>query len=137
MININREKFYLSDVEDYIKKHSDNFQTNRRLEVVDVNSTAFNNGTGRDYEFCMPIKHPETGEELRPVRGYVGFSEMGTDRCYYAEFQDKKGVTYSYAYQFAEFNEITRKFMPAKSISQQMKEDNEARLANESAGMGM
>lgn len=123
MVNIDKDSFTVGDVEEYIKLKSSNFQTNKKLEVVNVNSTSFNNGTSRDYPFCMPIKHPETGETLRPVKGYMGLNEKGDDRCYYAEYQDKKGTTYSYTFKFEEYNEDLKKFFPKKSIREQQAED--------------
>ncbi|MBQ8424756.1 MAG: hypothetical protein IJX17_01890 [Clostridia bacterium] len=126
MANINNDRFLTFEVQDYIKSKTNNFQMNRPLEVVNVNSTAFNNGTGRDYKFCHDIFHPETGERLKPVKGYVGHDELGRDRCYYAEYQDVNGKTYSYAYQFAKYDEKTgEKVLSTKSIEQQMKEDLE------------
>ena len=123
MVNINRGSFLISEVEEYIQLKSSNFFTNKKLEVVNVDSTAFNNGTSRDYPHCMPIKHPETGEILKPVRGYMGLNERGTDRCYYAEYQDSKGRAYSYIYQFAEYNLNAGKTCPKKNIAQQLSED--------------
>lgn len=140
MINIDNGSYSLDEVESYIKSNSDNFLTNKKLEVVNVHSTNFNNGVGRDYEHCMPIKHPETGEELRPIRGYVGLDELRQDRCYYAEYQDKKGRVYSYTYKFPYFDRYAGKTIPSKTISQQLKEDLkslEEKLANENAGMEM
>jgi len=139
MVNINDTSFTVYDVQDYIKSKTNSFQMNKPLEVVNVNSLSFNNGTSRDYKHCSVIQHPETGEELRPVRGYIGFNELGSDRCYYAEFQDSKGKTYSYCFQFADYDSKTGRYYPEKSIEKQRKEDEkvlEETLANQS-GMGM
>ena len=125
MVNIDRDSFTVYDVQDYIKDKTNNFQMNRPLEVVNVNSTSFNNGTGRDYPYWKDIKHPETGEILKAVKGYMGHDELGRDRCYYAEFQDSKGKTYSYSYQFAAYRD-GRQIMPTKSIKQKMAEDLKA-----------
>ena len=140
MINIDRGSFSLEDVEEYIKMNSDNPFTRMKLEVVNVHSTAFNNGTGRDYQHCSVIKHPETGEDLRPIRGYIGFDESRQDRCYYAEYQDDKGRTYSYTFKFPYFDKGTRTMVPKKTISKQLSEDKKAledKLANENPGMGL
>lgn len=124
MVNIDKDKFSVFDMEDYIKENTNNFQMTRPLQVVNVHSTEFNNGTGRDYEFCHDIFHPETGEKLKPVRGYVGHDQFGNDMCFYAEFQDNKGQTYSYTYQFAKYDlETGRKILDTKSIKAKMVED--------------
>lgn len=122
MSNIDKFGYSVYDVQDYIKSNTDNFQMNKPLEVVNVNSTSFNNGTSRDYPFWQDILNPETGEKLRAVKGYVGHDELGRDRCYYAEFADKNGKTYSYTYQFAMYKDGV-KLLDTKSIKSKMAED--------------
>lgn len=124
MININECRYSVDQVMDYIRSSSDNYNVRSNLEVVDVNSTSFNNGTSIDYPYCHNIKHPETGEILTPVRGYMGLNEKRTDRCYYAEYCDSKGNIYSYHYQFAVYDADGRQMLPAKDIATQQHEDD-------------
>ena len=140
MVNIDRTSYLVSEVEEYIEMNTNSPYAKRKLEVVNVNSTSFNNGTGRDYQFGHTIKHPETGETLKPVKGYVGLNESGQDRCYYAEYQDSKGVIYSYTFKFPCFDRESKTSTPKKTISQQLSEDAktlEEKLAKDNPEMGM
>lgn len=126
MSNINKCRYSVNEVSDYLRSSSQNFYVRRDLEVVNVNSSAFNNGTSRDYPYCQSIKNPETGELLTPVRGYMGLNEQGTDRCYYAEYSDNKGNIYSYTYQFALYDDNGKQLIPQKDISRQQYEDSQS-----------
>ena len=125
MVNISSEKYSLEDVKDYVKNCSHSPYIDNNLESVSVNSKDFYNGTSRDYPFCHSIKHPETGETLRPVKGYMGQNERGNDRCYYAEYADSKGNPYSYIFQFSIYDKDGNLIVPKKTIERQMFEDNQ------------
>lgn len=125
MVNINKCSYSLVDVKEYVSNHTNNYFIGNNIEVVDINSTGFNSGISRDYPFCHAIQHPETGEILKPVRGFMGTSENGNDRCYYAEYVTKNGEVYSYIYQFAIYDKDGVRIVPTKSIDAQQREDVE------------
>lgn len=124
MINISNESYTLEDVKDYIRNCSHSTYIDDRLEAVSVTSKDFYNGVSRDYPFCHSIKHPETGETLKPVKGYMGQNERGSDRCYYAEYTDSKGNPYSYIFQFSIYDKDGNLLVAQKTIERQMFEDN-------------
>lgn len=123
MSYIDKNKYSMSEVKDYIEKNNKPLYMTRLVEVR-VDSNAFNNGTSRDYPFCHTIKHPETGETLYPVKGYMGVNELNKDRCYYAEYMSKKGEYYSYTYKFAMVSRDYRLLAKEISIGKQRKEDD-------------
>lgn len=135
MLNINKCRYSVEEVTDYLRSNSKNYYVRKDLEVVDVNSSAFNNGTSRDYPFCHNIKNPDTGELLKPIRGYMGFNEQGTDRCYYAEYSDSKGTIYSYNYQFALYGDNGEQLISQKDISLQQYEDSQSLARKDFANM--
>lgn len=119
-MELQRGKYSISEVEDYVSANSLNRD---RLEVVKVNSSAFNNGTSRDYPFWSNINHPETGELLKATKGYMGVDANGQDRCYYAEYEDLKGNSYCYVYHFPIYNKAGEMLCQRKSIEQQQRDD--------------
>ena len=123
MANIDKNEYSLKDVKEYVGEHTNNYFISNSIEVVNINMESFNNGTSRDYPFCHSIKHPETGETLYPVRGFVGVNEKGEDRCYYAEYRSTKGEVYSYIYRFPIYDNMGRRLIERKSVGQQQDED--------------
>ena len=105
MIYIDKCRHSMNEVKDYMDKKNKPLYMTRLVEVR-VDSNDFNNGTSRNYAFCHTIKHPETGETLYPVKGYVGPKELqpNKDVCYYAEYVSKKGEYYSYSHKFDLFD---------------------------------
>ena len=126
-MELQKGRYSVFEVEDYISMH---LNRSEKLEVVNVNSTEFNNGTSRDYQFWSNINHPETGELLKATKGYMGVDSYGQDRCYYAEYQDANGKSYCYVYQFPIYNDAGEVLCQKKSIEQQQREDIEERIGN-------
>ena len=126
-MELQKGRYSVFEVEDYISMH---LNRSEKLEVVNVNSTEFNNGTSRDYQFWSNINHPETGELLKATKGYMGVDSYGQDRCYYAEYQDANGNSYCYVYQFPIYNDAGEVLCQKKSIEPQQREDREERSGN-------
>ncbi len=70
------------------------------------------------YDYWYDIKHPDTGETLKAVKGYC--NPNNTNQCYYAEYRDEQGRSWHYldarSYPDPELR-------GDKSIQQQISED--------------
>ena len=77
-----------------------------------------------DYAFSDSIRHPDTGEVLKPVKGYcTGGSSFGRP-CYYAEYQGKSGT-----YYYFDQTKYNKSLQGAMTIREQIDEDKQEYLA--------
>lgn len=70
------------------------------------------------YDYWYDIKHPDTGETLKAVKGYC--NPNNTRQCYYAEYQDKNGHSWHYLDSRSYPDPELR---GSKSIQEQINED--------------
>lgn len=113
MANITRGSASIEEIEDMT------FSKGRLTTVYAKYS--FDARKDGDYAFSDSIRHPDTGEVLKPVKGYCTDGSSFGRPCYYAEYEGESGT-----YYYFDQTKYNRSLPGAMTIRQQLDEDREA-----------
>ena len=117
MVNITRGSASIEEIEEMTSSKG-------RLTTVYAKYSSDARKDG-DYAFSDSIRHPDTGELLKPVKGYCTSGSSFGRPCYYAEYEGKSG-TYYYFDQTKYYGSLPN----AMTIREQLDEDRSSYLKN-------